>query len=344
LIFNLALDIQPAQRVSSNDRLKVWPNLFLEISSMKRFAFILATFGAFVQPVFAETAWEKLERGIDVVTECAGDVRQYCNEVKPGDGRIKACVLGHLKDMSTACLTALAGPRPAVLSDGENAVSKRIDMLNMRYIEIFLADIDPDKKGLVAACYGSYAIPVIPANGDSSPQAQVAALNMNEIASKYGVLGASLNGPKLSIADWWEIDVGKSRQFGGMELPHTAQLNLSGTANVNDVKPYEPTTIARKSAINWNKSRTVMVLDSPDGNVWIMKGFELGLNPKISYEAFMAAGPANFKKLPPGWKARVVTLAQDNLETPEGGVAWIMSDEFFNVYDRTGPGMSNYKP
>jgi hypothetical protein len=167
---------------------------------------------------------------------------------------------------------------------------------------------------------------------------------MDEIAKKYGVLGASLNGPKLSIADWWEIEVGKTRQFGSMEFPHTAQLNLTGTANVNDVKPYEPTTIARKSAVNWNKGRTVMVLDDPEGNVWIMKGFQLGMEQKMSYEDFMAAGPAVFKKLPPGWKARVVTLAQDNLEQPEGGVATILSDEFFNVYDKTGPGMSNYKP
>lgn len=311
---------------------------------MKRTMLVAAALGALVQPAFAESAWERLDRGVDVVKECAGDVVQFCKNIAPGGGRIKACMLGHLKDMSTTCLTALAGPRPAVLSDGANAVSKRIDMRDMRYIEIFLADIDPAKKGLVAACYGTYANPVIPANRDSAPQAQVAALNMDEIARKYGVLGASLNGPKLSIADWWEIEVGKTRQFGGMELPHTAQLNLTGTANVNDVKPYQPTTIARKSAVNWNKGRTVMVLDSPDGNVWIMKGFQLGLDPKISYEAFMAAGPAIFKKLPPGWKARVVTLKQDNLEVPEGGVAWIVSDEFFNVYDKTGPGMSNYKP
>jgi hypothetical protein len=58
----------------------------------------------------------------------------------------------------------------------------------------------------------------------------------------------------------------------------------------------------------------------------------------------MAAGPSVFKKLPAGWKARIVTLQQDNVETPEGGVASIMSDEFFNVYDKTGPGMSNSKP
>jgi hypothetical protein len=37
-------------------------------------------------------------------------------------------------------------------------------------------------------------------------------------------------------------------------------------------------------------------------------------------------------------------LAQDNHEVPEGGVASILSDEFFNVYDKTGLGMSNSKP
>jgi hypothetical protein len=32
------------------------------------------------------------------------------------------------------------------------------------------------------------------------------------------------------------------------------------------------------------------------------------------------------------------------IEIPEGGKATIMADEFFNVYDKTGPGMSNCKP
>jgi hypothetical protein len=86
------------------------------------------------------------------------------------------------------------------------------------------------------------------------------------------------------------------------------------------------------------------ICDDPAGNTWIMKGFELGLKPQRTYEQFMAAGPGVFKKLPAGWKARIVTLQQDNVETPEGGVAAIMSDEFFNVYDKTGPGMSNLKP
>ena len=133
------------------------------------------------------------------------------------------------------------------------------------------------------------------------------------------MLGASLNGPKLWIPDWFDVEVGVVREFGGLKAPWTARLNLGKTLNVDDVKPYEPKTIARKSAINWNKGTKVMVLDDPAGNTWIMKGFQLGLKPQRTYDEFMAAGPANFKKLPPGWKARVVTLQQDNLEKPEGG-------------------------
>ena len=38
------------------------------------------------------------------------------------------------------------------------------------------------------------------------------------------------------------------------------------------------------------------------------------------------------------------SLEKDLIEIPEGGKATIMADEFFNVYDKTGPGMSNYTP
>lgn len=55
-------------------------------------------------------------------------------------------------------------------------------------------------------------------------------------------------------------------------------------------------------------------------------------------------GQSQFKKLPPGWKFRVKTLEQDLIEKPQGGVAILMPDEFFNTYDKTGPGMTNYKP
>jgi hypothetical protein len=88
----------------------------------------------------------------------------------------------------------------------------------------------------------------------------------------------------------------------------------------------------------------VLLLDDAKGNTWVMKGFQQGLKPQYTYKEFVAAGQKNFKKLPSGWKFRVKTLKKDLIEKPEGGVATIMPDEFFNMYDKTGPGMTNYKP
>lgn len=313
---------------------------------MRNVLFALGALAATAVPTLAaETAWQKLDHRIDAVRECASDVRQFCAGTRIGDGRIKSCMAAHLPKLSTDCLKALAQPVPEVLSDGANAKTKRIDNSHlMRFIEMYLAGIDPKTGDIVAECYGTYANPNIPPDRNSAPQALVAQLNMKKLAKQYGVLAASLNGPKLWIPDWFEVEVGTVRQFGGISAPWTAQVNLGRDVDVNKVKPYVSTTIARKSAINWNKGTTVMVLDDPQGNTWIMKGFQLGLHPRVTYEQFMATGSANFRKLPPGWRARVVTLKEDNHEVPQDGVATILSDEFFNIYDKTGPGMSNSKP
>ena len=107
---------------------------------------------------------------------------------------------------------------------------------------------------------------------------------------------------------------------------------------------YKSTTIARKSKIGYNKGTTVFLIDDTNGNSWVMKGFELGLKPRWTYDEFAKAPASLCKQLPPGWKYRTKVLEQDLILVPETGVATIMPDEFFNVYDKTGPGYSNYKP
>ena len=59
------------------------------IASTRSFAFALAAFAAHTQPALAQSTWEKLEQGVDVIKECASDVRKFCKDVKPGDGRIR---------------------------------------------------------------------------------------------------------------------------------------------------------------------------------------------------------------------------------------------------------------
>ncbi len=39
-----------------------------------------------------------------------------------------------------------------------------------------------------------------------------------------------------------------------------------------------------------------------------------------------------------------MTLDQDVIEIPDNNLATIMTDELFHVWDKTGPGMTNYRP
>lgn len=236
---------------------------------------------------------------------------------------------------------------PKVFADGVGAKYLRVDnMHGVRFIEIFLAGREAKTGKLVAACYNTaLTTNGIPASKDTAPQALVEGLDFAKMKNEYGVLGASLNGPKLWLPDWAEIDSGVVREFNGIKAAWVAQLDMGNNAGgVSESTPYTPMRIARKSGLGYNKGTSVLLLDDAEGNTWVMKGFQLGLKPQRTYEAFVAAGQGQFKKLPPGWKFRVKTLDKDLIEAPEGGVATIMADEFFNVYDKTGPGMSNYKP
>lgn len=254
--------------------------------------------------------------------------------------------------LMTATLTAsfaqeTPSAEPRVLADGAGATHKRVENINkVRYVEIFLAAREAKSGDLVAACYNTmFTSKGIPASKDTAPQELVEGLDFAKTKQDYGLLGASLNGPKLVMPDWVEIDIGVERNFNGIKAAWVAQLNMNNNAGgVGASTPYAPMTIARKSGLGWNKGATVMLLDDADGNAWIMKGFQLGLKPKYTFEEFLAAGASNFKNLPSGWKFRIKKLEKDLIEVPESGVATIMPDEFFNVYDKTGPGMSNYKP
>lgn len=244
-------------------------------------------------------------------------------------------------------MTASQAPgEPAVLRDSEGAAFTRLDgMHGTRYIEIFMVGREADSGDLVAACYNSmFAKEGIPASKDVAPQELVAGIDFDRLKKDYGVLGASLNGPKVWTPDWMEAQVGKERDFNGIKAPWVAQLNMANAGAVADVAPYEPMTIARESRLGWNAGAKVMILDDAEGNAWVMKGFQLGLEPRFSYEDFVANGAARFEELPTGWAFRVTTLEEDLVETPEGGVATIMSDEFFNVYDKAGPAQMNYTP
>ena len=192
---------------------------------------------------------------------------------------------------------------PKVLADGAGAKSGRVDNMHQtRFIEIFLAHRDAKTGKLVAECYNTmFTSKGIPASKDTAPQALVEGLDFAKMKTDYGVLGASLNGPKLWLPDWTEIDIGVERDFNGIKAAWVAQLNMGDNAGgVAESTPYKPMTIARKSGLGWNKGTTVLLLDDAEGNTWIMKGFQLGLKPTAHLRAIRCRRRRQLQETPAG--------------------------------------------
>ena len=204
-------------------------------------------------------------------------------------------------------------PNRRSLADGAGAKPGRFENLHKtRYIEIFLAHRDAKTGKLVAECYNSmFTSKGIPASKDTAPQARVEGLDFAKMKDEYNLLGASLNGPKIFLPDWMEIDMGVERDFNGIKATWVAQLSMCDNAGgVAESTPYKPMIIARKSGLGWTKGTTALLLDDPDGNTWIMKGFQVGLKPQYTYEEFVAAGAKPIQETAVGLEVQGQDLGQ----------------------------------
>jgi len=230
--------------------------------------------------------------------------------------------------------------------DNANVQAMHFEKLNAtRYAEIFLVGGNGLTKNLKANVYNTSALNGYnESNKDSAPQALCEAFNPKQVKKENHVLGSKLNGPKRWMLDWIDVPMGTERDFCGLKARWCAELSLKGMNFKDESKmSYHPTTVQRKTKFGYNKGTTAHLIDDAEGNTWIMKGFNEGLKPALSYEE-ASTTLAKRVTLPSGWKFRDKVLEQDLVLIPETGTARIMPDDLFNVYDITGPGYSNYKP
>jgi hypothetical protein len=59
-------------------------------------ALLLVAFGAIAQ-----------ETKREVLLACENDIKRFCGNVQPGEGRIKACMEAHLHELSARCKQAI---------------------------------------------------------------------------------------------------------------------------------------------------------------------------------------------------------------------------------------------
>ncbi|HTY24047.1 MAG TPA: hypothetical protein VMC85_13010 [Desulfomonilaceae bacterium] len=263
----------------------------------------------------------------------------------------KTSIYGRLA-WGVACLSlcAVVVGFSTLPKDGANARTVRFDNMHLvRYLEIFVFGGNENTGKLRANVYNTSLVRGFDpkTNKDSAPPSYVTGLNVEATKKQFDALAVTLSGPKLWMFDWFDVPLGVDREFNGKNIPWCAELHLERSeleALAKGETKYKPTTSGRKSVMGYNKGTTVFLIDDVDGNTWIMKGFELGLKPRWTYEEFATDPASHFKQLPAGWKFRTTVLDRDLVLFPASGVATVMSDEFFNTYDKTGPFYSNYQP
>jgi len=75
---------------------------------MKKMASTLATTVALaVSVALAQGQGPHAQEAKQVLQACKQDIKQFCGQVPPGEGRIKACMKQHLHQLSEPCKEAL---------------------------------------------------------------------------------------------------------------------------------------------------------------------------------------------------------------------------------------------
>src|SRR5271169_4527210 len=144
-------------------------------------------------------AQERVIEGLKVVGACTGDVERLCTGIRPGEGRIKACVMQKLSELSPDCKDALARmvagqtePPPDYTS---TAKFTQLDgRRGMRYCEIFLIGGNPITEDLYGEVFNTSDLNNKANPLDTCPQVMWDKVNADALKKQFDVLGVFKNG------------------------------------------------------------------------------------------------------------------------------------------------------
>ena len=211
-----------------------------------------------------------------------------------------------------------------------------------RYTEIFLIGGHALTGKLVAAVYNTIGLNDPKGTGDTSPQAILDKVDVDDLKEQYEEISAFKNGPRLWCLDWVEVMIGVERDFNGLKARWVMWLDVPKEMRKHESVAYKAINGKRDTQLGINKGSPAFILDDPDGDSWVMKSASLILDPNQTYESLEDLGSRLHPA--PGWSFRTVVLEQDLVLTSDSGAVHITQDDLGNTYDRVGGPFSNYRP
>jgi hypothetical protein len=188
---------------------------------------------------------------------------------------------------------------------------------------------------------------------DSCPDVLLKGVDKTALATQYKV-PVNTNpdtGRKFWILDIFELPTSTTvRDYNGLKTHYWADTESGPNGEPQDLSAegiykiqYLPIEMGRSSFITFQKGKPVFLLDDVNGTTWILKNYQTGVDPTLTY-ATLPTLDKHLKQLPAGWKFRTKILDQDLVLQAVNGKARIMWDELGNSWDALDPGVANYQP
>jgi hypothetical protein len=197
------------------------------------------------------------------------------------------------------------------------------DLRGRRYGEVLLVFLDPAARIEV---YNSFTL-------NDCPQDLWDRLDVSRIADENGAAQALLNGPR-----YWLMDgIGKIENvepvvvdFGGIAMRRVASIELDGPMAQTF---YCERRVNRGAAWYFNAGTKVHELVSPDGTIYVMQAYCVGIDPTLDQSSLDMLGA--HLALPDGWRFRTRVLADELVVDTTQHVATVVQDELHNTYTLT---------
>jgi hypothetical protein len=156
-------------------------------------------------------------------------------------------------------------------------------------------------------------------------------LDPSAVAADLGAVVVKLNGPRH-----WVIDgIGQKvntlepvlREFNGLLMRRLALIDLGDDPSTS---PYTDNHVHRGAVFFFDAGKPVYELVSPDGLVYVMQAYCLGVDPTTDETSLSTLGDR--LDPPDGWTYRVRTLDEELVVDTTHKVATVLQDEFEHSY------------
>jgi hypothetical protein len=239
----------------------------------------------------------------------------------------------------TFCAALLAGCNTAeenmAAAREKNLVQgKQIHLTNMRpyrFCEVALIT-GTSHSNAIAEFYNSTG------SDDPTPE-RFAALDSAKIVEENHVRATFLNPVRYWMMDeLWVYEDGVERTFGDIKMTWMGVVPVSEMEKGVSKGHYVPGYIFRNTQYKFNKGSEIYILDSPDGEVFVMQSFTNYVQKKVDVNQINELGP--LLHLPQGWKFRSVVLDRDLIVNQDktNHLAQVFQDDLKNAYQGSDGG------